>query len=251
VIRAAGDEDWLRGAYAVQGQILLLRGDPVAAIEPMRRAYALEQRRGPIDPAIYLWHADFVEALAGAGLRGEAAAVLAEIRGQARRLGRHTVELSLDRGGAVLAAAEGDPRAAAEGLAAALDTWRDHPYPVEVARAWHVLGTLERRAHRRGAAREALGEAVSRYTAAGAVPWRAAAEAELARLDGARGATLTETERRIVELVRSGATNREIARTTFLSIKAVEANLTRLYRRFGVRGRDQLARGAWEALEDR
>jgi DNA-binding CsgD family transcriptional regulator len=251
VIRAAGDEDWLRGAYAVQGQILLLRGDPVAAVEPMRRAYALEQRRGPIDPVIYLWHGDFVEALAASGLRGEAAAVLADIRGQARRLGRQLVELSLDRGGAVLAAAEGDARAAAEGLAASLDMWRDHPYPMEVARAWYVLGTLERRAHRRGAAREALSEAVNRYAAAGAAPWQAAAEAELARLDGARGATLTETERRIVELVRSGATNREIARTTFLSIKAVEANLTRLYRRFGVRGRDQLARGAWEALEDR
>ncbi|GAA3303864.1 hypothetical protein GCM10020218_102290 [Dactylosporangium vinaceum] len=37
-------------------------------------------------------------------------------------------------------------------------------------------------------------------------------------------------ERRIVELVRAGATNREIARALFLSIKAVEANLTRLYR---------------------
>jgi DNA-binding CsgD family transcriptional regulator len=249
VIRAAGDEDWLRGAYAVQGQILLLRGDPVGAVEPMRRAYALEQRRGPIDPALYLWHADFVEALAGAGARTEAAAVLADIRGQARRLGRHVVELGLDRAGAVLAAAEGDPRTAAEGLAAALETWGGHPYPLEVARAWHVLGALERRAHRRGAAREALNEAVNRYAAAGAAPWRAAAEAELARLDGVRGAALTDTERRIVELVRSGATNREIARSTFLSIKAVEANLTRLYRRFGVRGRDQLARGTADTLD--
>ena len=35
---------------------------------------------------------------------------------------------------------------------------------------------------------------------------------------------------------------RDIARGTFLSIKAVEANLTRLYRRYGVRNRDQLAR---------
>jgi DNA-binding CsgD family transcriptional regulator len=149
----------------------------------------------------------------------------------------------------VLAAAGGDPRAAAEGLSAALDSWAAHPYPVELARAWHVLGVLERRAHRRGAAREALTEAVSRYAAAGAAPWRAAAEMELARLDGARGATLTDTERRIVELVRSGATNREIARTTFLSIKAVEANLTRLYRRFGVRSREQLAKGAADSLD--
>ena len=40
---AAGDEDWLKGAYAVQGQILLMRGDPVGAVEPMRRSYALER----------------------------------------------------------------------------------------------------------------------------------------------------------------------------------------------------------------
>jgi DNA-binding CsgD family transcriptional regulator len=68
------------------------------------------------------------------------------------------------------------------------------------------------------------------------------ASAELARLDGGRGAGLSDTERRIVELVRGGATNREIARSMFLSIKAVEANLTRLYRRLGVRNRAQLAR---------
>jgi DNA-binding CsgD family transcriptional regulator len=246
-IEAAGDEDWLKGAHALQGQILLLRGDPVAAVEPMRRAYALEQRRGPIDPAVYLWHADFVEALVGAGAREEAAAVLAEMTGQARRLERHVVELGLARAAAVLGtvragAVPGTPRAGAEALAAALERWAAHPYPLEIARAWHVLGVLERRAHRRGAAREALTEAIGRYAAAGAAPWKAAAEAELARLDGSRGASLSETERRIVDLVRGGATNREIARATFLSVKAVEANLTRLYRRFGVRGRDQLAR---------
>jgi DNA-binding CsgD family transcriptional regulator len=113
---------------------------------------------------------------------------------------------------------------------------------VEVARAWHTLGGLERRAHRRGAARTALTEAVRRYAAAEAVPWWEVAAAELARLDGGRGAGLSDTERRIVELVRAGATNREIARSMFLSIKAVEANLTRLYRRLGVRNRAQLAR---------
>ncbi|WP_345637680.1 AAA family ATPase [Rugosimonospora acidiphila] len=240
---AAKDEDWLKGAYAVQGQILLLGGDPVAAVEPMRRSYALEQRRGPVDPAGFMWHADFVEALTAAGARDEASGVLAEVRAQARRLERHVVELGLDRADAVLLAAGGDPRSAAEGLAQRLHRWAAHPYPIELARGWHTLGTIERRAHRRGAAREALTEAIGRYSAAGAGPWRAVAEGELARLDGARGAGLSETERRIVELVRSGATNREIARSTFLSIKAVEANLTRLYRRFGVRGRDQLAQG--------
>jgi DNA-binding CsgD family transcriptional regulator len=177
----------------------------------------------------------------GAGARAEAAEVLAEVRQCAERLGRDVAMLGLARAGAVVAAAT-DPREAAEALAAAIETWADHPYQVEVARAWHTLGGLERRAHRRGAARTALTEAVRRYAAAEAVPWWEVAAAELARLDGGRGAGLSDTERRIVELVRAGATNREIARSMFLSIKAVEANLTRLYRRLGVRNRAQLAR---------
>ena len=239
---AAGDEDWLKGAHAVRGQILLLRGDPVGAVEPMRRSYALEQRRGPIDPAHFLWHADFIEALSLAGARDEAAEVLAEITGQARRLEREVVQLGLARAAALCTALSGHPREAAQDLTDALRIWADHPYAFELARAWHVLAGIERRAHRRGAAREALLEAIGRYTACGAAPWREAAEAELGRLDGARTGGLSDSERRIVELVRQGATNREIARATYLSVKAVEANLTRLYRRFGVRTRDQLAK---------
>ncbi len=240
--QAAGDDDWLKMAYSAQGQILLLKGDPVAALEPMRRAYALEQRRGPIDPGVLLWHADFIEALALGGARDEAAEVLGEIGAQARRLERDVVQLGLARSAALCTAVGGSPREGARDLGDALRIWADHWYPFELARAWHVLAGIERRAHRRGAAREALLEAIGRYTACGAVPWRAAAEAELARLDGARTGGLSDSERRIVELVRQGATNREIARSTYLSVKAVEANLTRLYRRFGVRTRDQLAK---------
>jgi DNA-binding CsgD family transcriptional regulator len=237
-----GDGDWLKGGYATLGQVLLLRGDPVAAAEQMRQGWQWEQRRGPVDPAMMIWHADFVEALVGAGAREEAQAVLTDVRAQAHRLGRDVVQLGLDRAQALLTAAEGDPRGAAEQLEVSLRRWATHPYPFEVARAWHVLGAVERRAHRRAAAREAFSEAHGRYTAIGAHPWREAVAGDLARLDGGRSGALSPTEQRIVELVRSGATNRDIARTTFLSIKAVEANLTRLYRRYGVRNRDQLAR---------
>jgi DNA-binding CsgD family transcriptional regulator len=240
-IQETGDEDWLKTAYATQGMVHVLRGDPAAAADVMRHAWAIEQPDGRVDPGILPWHADFIESLIASGGRGEAAEVLAEVQRYAELLGRDVAKLGLARAGAVLAAAA-DPREAAESLATAIGKWTDHPYPLEVARAWHTLGALERRAHRRGAARAALTEAVRRYTAAEAVPWLQVAAAELGRLDGGRGAGLSETERRIVELVRGGATNREIARSMFLSIKAVEANLTRLYRRLGVRNRAQLAR---------
>lgn len=239
---AAGDEDWLRAAYAAQGQILLLQGDSIGAAEPMRKAYDIESRRGVVDPGAYLWHADFVEALVGAGARSEAARVLAEVSARAEELNRDTARLSLVRAGAMLAAADGDPRVAAAEIADAIERWTKHPFPIEVARAWHALGTIERRAHRRGAAREAFAEAARRYAELGAHPWHAAAGVELAKLNGPRGMGLSDTEARIVDLVRRGSTNREIARSTFLSVKAIEANLTRLYRRFGVRNRDQLSR---------
>jgi DNA-binding CsgD family transcriptional regulator len=41
-------------------------------------------------------------------------------------------------------------------------------------------------------------------------------------------------------MLAQGASNREIATTLFLSVKTVEAALTRVYRRAGVRSRAQL-----------
>ncbi|MGE5829305.1 MAG: LuxR C-terminal-related transcriptional regulator, partial [Micromonosporaceae bacterium] len=239
---AAGDGDWLKLAHAVRGQVHLFEGDPMAAVVSMREAYALEQRTGRLDPAMFLWHADFVEALVGAGERSEAAEVLATVREVAHRLGQQVVLLGFSRAEALVVAADGDARAGVDLLSAALRTWAGHPYPLEPARAWFVLGGLQRRAHRRSAARAALLEAASRYRAAEAVPWLGAVQAELSRLDGSHAPGLSETERRIVSLVIGGATNREIARSTYLSVKAVEANLTRLYRRHGVRNRAQLVR---------
>ena len=247
---AAGDDDWLQMAYAAQGQILMLQGDPVGALEPMRLAYEVQQRRRLLDPGLYMWHADFVESLVSSGARPEATRVLAEVTVRADELGRDLARLSLARASGVLTAADGDPRAGAAEINAGLERWAHHPFPMEIARAWHSLGTIERRAHRRGAAREAFAEAARRYEVLGAQTWLAAAESELAKLNGPRGMGLSETEQRIVDLVRRGCTNREIARSTFLSVKAIEANLTRLYRRFGVRNRDQLSRAIAEISVD-
>jgi DNA-binding CsgD family transcriptional regulator len=243
---AANDEDWLRVGYAVQGQVHLLRGDAVGAAEVMRRGYEIECRRGDLNPATYMWHADFIEALATSGARAEAAAVLSHLDNSVEADGQELCRLGVVRARATLAAAEGDARSAAAELTAALARWERHPFPFEVARAWQSLGAIERRGHRRASAREAFIEAERRYASLGAANYRASAQAEVEKLNGPRGLGLSDTEQRIVDLVRRGATNREIARATFLSVKAIEANLTRLYRRFGVRNRDQLSRAMAE-----
>ena len=104
-------------------------------------------------------------------------------------------------------------------------------------------GTLLRRAKKRGAARTAIEDAIAGFTAIGTPLWAERARAELERL-GLRpsAGALTETESRIAALAASGATNREIAGLMFVSVKTVEANLSRCYRKLGVRSRVELAR---------
>ncbi|MEU7607547.1 LuxR C-terminal-related transcriptional regulator, partial [Streptomyces sp. NPDC041003] len=54
-------------------------------------------------------------------------------------------------------------------------------------------------------------------------------------------AVLTEAETRLALLVSQGASNQEAAAKLFLSVKTVEARLTRIYQKLDVRSRAQLA----------
>ncbi|MFN6122806.1 MAG: response regulator transcription factor, partial [Actinomycetes bacterium] len=54
---------------------------------------------------------------------------------------------------------------------------------------------------------------------------------------------LTRTERQVVELVARGRSNAEIAAELHLSVRTVESNLTRVYRKLGVRSRAELIAG--------
>jgi DNA-binding NarL/FixJ family response regulator len=79
----------------------------------------------------------------------------------------------------------------------------------------------------------------------GAALWSAKARAELARVGGGAAANdLTPTEQRVVELVAEGKSNREVADALFVTVKTVEANLTRIFRKLGVRSRSELIRRA-------
>jgi DNA-binding CsgD family transcriptional regulator len=53
----------------------------------------------------------------------------------------------------------------------------------------------------------------------------------------------------IAELAASGISNQEIAGRAFLTVKAVEANLTRVYRKLGIRSRGGLAQALRAAGE--
>ena len=87
-----------------------------------------------------------------------------------------------------------------------------------------------------------LADAVNAFTGSGARLWAAQAQAEAARmgLRTAQPRDLTPSER-VADLVAQGLTNREVARTLFIATKTVDATLSRVYRKLGVRSRTELA----------
>jgi len=91
---------------------------------------------------------------------------------------------------------------------------------------------------------EALRSANRSFERLGSPLWAERAQAELARVGLRRREPddLNETERRVAELAAQGLSNQEIAQRAFLSVKTVEANLTRVYRKLGIRSRAALAR---------
>ncbi len=143
----------------------------------------------------------------------------------------------------MIAAAEGDLDAARRAAEAAIELQRQGELPLELARSLLVLGQVERRAKQKAAAKAALEESAAICDRIGAALWAARARDELARLGGRANADeLSATEQRVAHLAASGLTNREVASAAFMSEKTVEANLSRVYRKLGLRSRTELAR---------
>jgi DNA-binding CsgD family transcriptional regulator len=114
--------------------------------------------------------------------------------------------------------------------------------PFEAARTRLALGQVYRRAGYKALANETLNAAAGAFEELGIPRWADRARDEAGRV-GLHPTTvlLTATERRVAELVASGRSNQEAAAELFMSVKTVEANLTRIYRKLSVRSRTELA----------
>ncbi|MFE5880648.1 AAA family ATPase [Streptomyces hydrogenans] len=246
-----GDRVFLsRSRYAL-GRVQLVNGDVAAALETLRRVQTDERAQSTVDPSMLRWHEELAEALLAHDAVEDALALLAEVRPVARRLGRSTVLLGCDRAQALCLAAEGRTDEAAELLTGTASRFAEAGLPLEQGRALMALARVERKRRRRSAAQTALHAAATIFERAGAVPWLAlATEAPAGELPGtATGgdeaptalASLTEAELRLARLVGQGASNQEAAAKLFLSVKTVEARLTRIYQKLDVRSRSQLA----------
>ena len=95
-------------------------------------------------------------------------------------------------------------------------------------------------------ASQTLTSAMRAFEALGTPLWEERARAELARAAVTRGraSSLTPSEASVARLAAAGRSNRDIAAALFITPKTVEHNLTRVYRKLGIRARAELARHA-------
>ena len=235
-----GDDWGASNAGAVLGLLELSLGRAREAAEHLRRNFELRERIAATEPIRA--YADYVESLVELGELDRAEKVASLLDARSRASGRAALLAVSSAARGLLAAARGDLDGAAEALEAAIAQHERVTVPFDLARTLVAVGQVRRRRGERKAAREALEEARRIFEQLGAPLWAARADAELRRVPIRRGAPqeLTPTEEQVAELVAVGRTSREVAQALFVSPKTVEANLTRIYRKLGIRSRAEL-----------
>jgi DNA-binding NarL/FixJ family response regulator len=195
------------------------------------------------EPAIWRVDGDAIEAALAAGDADRAQELLARFEERAAR-SRIPWSLAVSaRCRGLVLAARGELEAAAEALERALAEHERCPMPFEHARTLLVQGRLQRRLKQKRRARLALEEARELFARQGAGTWLARVDEELGRVAVRRAPEdLSATELRIAQLAADGLSNQAIAEQVFVSVKTVEANLKRAYRKLGISSRAQLAR---------
>jgi DNA-binding CsgD family transcriptional regulator len=240
----AAGSGWRLAAFwatVALGLLELSLGNAEAVVATLAPSLALVEARGLVEPSRSPYLPDAIEALVLLGELDRADRLTHELEDCARRLGRRSARLSGARCRALVLAARGETPMALATLEAELGEADQLLLPLELARSLIVKGQLERRQKQKRAARDSLERSLATCERIGASLWAERARSELTRLGRPHDPHgLTATENRVAVLAASGLTNREIAATAFMSEKTVEANLSRVYRKLGIRSRAEL-----------
>jgi DNA-binding CsgD family transcriptional regulator len=228
---------------AVQGFAELSRGNSAAAAELLGPAASALLEAGYRNPGVRPILPDAVEALLADGRVDDARPLLAALEEGGRALDNPWALATAGRCRGMLLAQEGELDAALEAFEGALHEHERAASPFERARTQLAYGAALRRAKRRADARAMLTEALEAFDALGALLWAENAAAEIARIPGRTRSSgeLSETQRRVAELVAGGLSNKEVAAKLFITVRTVESNLSNVYAKLGIRSRTELA----------
>jgi len=219
-------------------------GDPDGALTHLRRCGDSLAEAGIANPVLAPWWFDAAVILAELGRRHEGLEILERTEEDVRRWGTPRA-----RGMATMARGALTPGdAGIELLTDAAQTLAESPGRLENAGAEYLLG---RRLHARGddeGARKRLRQSIDlavlcrdRLQLDLSLPALIEAGGRLRRGTASPTDALSGSERRVADQAVAGATNREIAESLFLTQRTVEFHLTSVYRKLGIRGRQELA----------
>jgi len=240
----AMNDDPLNGSchWAVLGFLELSLSNPSGAIERLGPVLVFLDEMGAAEPGVIWCVPDAIEALVALGELERADELLAVHEEKGRAMDRPWALATAARCQGLLAAARSDRPASMAAFERAMEQHARIDMPFELGRTLLALGEVQRRFKQRRAAGGSLRAALETFRTLGAPLWAIKAEEALARL-GARAASpgeLTPTEERVAELVADGRTNREVADALFVSVKTVEANLSRIFQKLGITSRREL-----------
>jgi DNA-binding CsgD family transcriptional regulator len=240
----AGRSGWHLAAFwasTALGLLELSLGRDEAVVATLALSIGLVELHGLAEPSRCPFLPDAIEALVRLGEldRAEGLTNLLEDRGG--ELGRRWAIVTGARCRALVLAGRGDVAAGLALIDRTLPQAVSLGRPLDLARTLITKGQLERRRKQRRAARASLRRALAICEEIDATLWAERARSELARVVHVREVNdLSATESRIAALAAGGLTNREVAAAAFLSQKTVEANLSRIYRKLGIRSRAEL-----------
>ena len=225
------------------GFLELSLGDVAAAAGFLRALPGELEAMGYANPGVRPVYADAIEARIAVG-DPDVEPLIDRLEDRGRRLDYPWAVAVAARCRGLLLAARGDADAATRELERALVEHDRSPQPLERGRTLLALGTIQRRARRRGLARETLTQALELFDSLGAPLWAEKATTEIARLGGRTpvGDGLTPTETKVAELVAQGLSNKEVASALYVTVRTVETHLSKAYAKLGVRSRSELAR---------
>jgi DNA-binding CsgD family transcriptional regulator len=230
-------------ATSALGLLALSEGDAAGAGAILAGGVALADDVGLGHPGAVPILPDAIAAHAAIGEAETARRWLEELGRQASSLGHERTWALFNFAYGMTLLAEGEADSAAEALAESVAMHESLGLVPDTARGRLALGQALVRLGQRNRAQEQLEAARATFESMGATLWLARARGELERSDPRPGrGTLTVTEERIADLVARGRRNREIANDLFMSVATVEAHLTRIYRKLGIRSRAELTR---------
>jgi len=228
-------------AWHVRGTLAAARQDWSAALGHHLDALGVLDDLGLAHPGVVPALPYAVQMATLAGATDDVERLLGRLHAQADGLGAPWVDAQVLAARGQLLLLRDEPTAQPT-LAAARQAMSTLGYAIDAAR----IGTFEvaaaLRAGRRAAVRPVAEDTLATLTAQRVHGWGPLARDLLDRVRGGADDELTATEHEVAGLVSTGLRNREIAGRLFVSESTVEAHLTRIYRKLGVRNRAELAR---------